>query len=351
MFARTLPFQLVTCLFVAGSAAAFPTQDDQTPGAMATNFRQKNKVWTRLDMGFVDGKVTSKPGTTKLDRRIESMAVAGFDAGFNQRWGVRGNFKADYSKRRQSEEEEPRADVDETVTTYAPSLDVTFVTDKGLEIFGGAVMQMQPAYKQTVDAGNVSSETAFDATKLTVRRFGVVRRSGVWSGGFYYVMGAETDRGFEQSASDGSSLAASDVVFVPSRVGVFGEFSAWATLWDFELDFVQARGMGPKDDAGSTIYTDYFEARMGGLYMFGGAWGTKTSVAHKTLSYANNSYVTLESIPITSIKLLGVLGSDKSYGYAGVIMANGKDGQSLPEFNATYELNALAVTVGLQLSL
>ncbi len=317
---------------------------------MAANFRRENNFWARFDAGFLDGKITSSPGTTKLDRRLENLSIVGFDSNLG-RWGVRGNVKAEYSKRRQSEDEEPRSVVDETVMTYSPSVDVTFVTDKGLEIFGGALVQMQPAYTQSVDAGTVSSETAFDATRLIVRRFGVLRRSGAWSGGFYYVMGAETTRGFEQSGSDGSTLSENDVIFVPSRVGVFGEFEAASTLWDFELDFVQARGMGPKDDTGATIYTDYFEARMAGLFFFGGALGMKGGLAHKTLSYANNAYVTLETIPVTSLKLLGVLGKEESHAYAGIIAATGKDGQSLPEFNATYEMTGVAVTLGCQISL
>jgi hypothetical protein len=98
-------------VFTSSLAAAFPTQDDQTPGTMAANFRRENNFWARFDAGFLDGKITSSPGTTKLDRRLENLSIVGFDSNLG-RWGVRGNVKAEYSKRRQSEDEEPRSVVD-----------------------------------------------------------------------------------------------------------------------------------------------------------------------------------------------------------------------------------------------
>lgn len=336
----------------ANLSSAFPLQDDQTPGQMALQYRRQNNIWLRTDGAFVDAKVTSHPpDSTKFDRRVEGFSALGFDAVIGQRFGIRLNAKAEVSKHRQAEKDEPRAIVDETIKTYSPSLDLTYLTEKGLEIFGGAMVQATPGYDQTVDAGGlVTSTTHFKAVNLVTRRFGVVRRAGAWSGGFYYLFGADEERKFTKSASDGSMVEGVDTVFLPSRVGVMGEFDVASMLWDFELNFVQARGLGPKDERNNSIYTDHFEARIGAHVDFGGL-GLKTSVAHKTLSYANNAYVSQETMPVTSLKLLSTFGDvKKTYGYVGLIYAYGKDGQSIPEFNAQYGMQATAVTVGCNIS-
>src|SRR5690606_7783011 len=128
-------------LLNADLAAAFPTQDDQTPGMLALHYRKKSNWWLRLDAAVVDGKVTtSPPDLEKLDRRLETFTMAGFDSNFN-RWGLRLNVKAESSTRRQAEKDPPKAQVDATIVTMRPSIDITFETDKGLEIFFGREMK------------------------------------------------------------------------------------------------------------------------------------------------------------------------------------------------------------------
>lgn len=347
MIRATNIFLFTGALTAASAAAAYPTEDDQSVGTMAINFRRQSNVWSRLDLGVVDAKVTSSPpDSTKYDRRLEGLYIFGGEGAIAKRWGIRVNAKAEVSHRREAEDEEPRAFVEKTMKTYTPSADVTFVTDKGLELFGGAVMQAQMAYTETVNSAAASSQTHFDKSLLTARRLGVVRRSGPWTGGFFYVLGAESDRGYQQTASDGSSLWASEKVFIPSRIGVFGEFGALSSVWDFELDFVQARGMGPKDQRGTTIYTDYFEARAGFAHAIVSGFGLRLAGAHKTLSYASNAYVSLETMPISSVRMLFTFGSRDAQTYLGIIGAYGKDGQSLPELNAAYQMTAFSGTAG-----
>lgn len=330
----------------AGSVAAFPTQDDQTPGTMANQFKKRRNVWMRVDMGVLDGKVTtSPPDSTTIDRRIESYANFGGEGMLGSRFGARLNVKAESVRRRTSAHEADAPVMDETGATYTPSFDLTFVTDKGLEIFGGVEAK---AFGETIreeESSNGTSKSTLSPVNVVGRRFGVTRRAGVWSGGFFYVAGAEKGRGVRIEAFDGSVNETTEVAFVPSRVGVFGEIAAGA-LWDFELNFVQARGMGPRDENGITAYTDYFEARFGNVVMLGSGFGLKTSLAHKTLSYASNSFVTLETIPMTSCKVLALFGDAQSHLYAGIIAGQGRDGQSLPEFNAKYEILGYAATLG-----
>lgn len=338
---------VVSLAFGACPGFAFPTQDDNTPGELAADYQKQSNVWSRFDLGLVDAKVTSSPpDKTKLDRRVEGMAIAGFDAQVMPRFGLRLNAKAFYQKGRRSEKEPPRSVVEHTRKRYLSAGDVTYVTSKGLELFAGLVHEHNPAFSQTVESGSVNAETQFKTASIQARRFGVARRSSAWTGGFYYVQGEEEDREFEKEASDGSSLAGNDVLFIPDRVGVFGRFKAGAGQWNFELSFIQARGMGNRDKNGQTIYTDYFLARAGGFFPLTGGMGVAAKVAHQTLSYADNAYVSLETIPVTSVKTRLALGDAVNNAYVGFIGAYGEDGQSLPEFNADYALRAGAVTVG-----
>jgi hypothetical protein len=314
---------------------------------MAIAYRQQNNVWSRADVGFVDAKETSSPpDSTKYDRRLEFLGIAGFDWVATPRFGLRFNAKSSYMKRRQAEMDDPKTVVDEQIQTYSPSMDVTFITDKGLEIIGGAVYRVSPSYEQKVTAGDATSKTKFHTTALLDRRFGLLRRAGAWSGGVVYSLGDESERDFEKAASDGSSIEGSETLFIPSRISVFGDFAAFAAVWDFEMAFVQARGKGPTNETGATLYTDYFEARFGGQYQVAGAFGLKLAVAHQTLSYASNEFITLDTIPVTSVKTLGVFGDQKNNAFVGLIVAQGQDGQSLPEFNAAYRLKAMALTTG-----
>jgi hypothetical protein len=334
--------------FLTTGAGAFEMQDDQTAGSMANDARKRNNYWHRLDLGVFDGRVkTSPPDSFRYDRRLELMANIGVDRFLTQRIGARLNVKGEYTRKRLSDDTDPPTIIDHNRMRYHPSLDFTFVTDKGLELFGGAVAEMEPANEMVSETVNGESTTKYGSSTLIARRFGVVRRAGAWSGGFYYQLDTEGKRAVEQTAFDGTSLSTEEDLFLPSRMGIFGAFSAWSALWDFELGFIQARGAGPRDDTGNTAFTDYFEAKLAGIYPLGSGLGLKFGASHKTQSYANSAYINLDTIPATAIRALMIIGSAESHNFIGVIYGFGSDGQSLPEFNSTYEYKAAALTTGL----
>lgn len=340
---------LLLLLMLAGAqvALAFPTQDDQSPGTLASGFKKRRAVWARSDVGVMDGIITTTPPDSKnYDRRIEVLANVGGEAMLSTRFAARLNVKADAVKRRVTSEDVHSPVLDETSVVYHPAFDLTFITDKGLELFGGVEGHVYTSSNREESSANGKTKATFAPVNILARRFGVTRHAGSWNGGFYYVTGAEGERTVHTSVFDGSTSEAKDIVFVPSRFGIFGDFNAGAR-WDFDLAFLQARGKGSKDEKGVTAYADYFEAKFGGLVMFGNL-GMKAGVFHKTLSYANNAFVTLETIPMTSLKMLLLLGSADQHAFAGVIVGQGRDGQSLPEFNAKYESLGYAVTVGCQ---
>ncbi len=332
---------------VPAAAGAFPAQDEQSPGGLALGFRKQNKIWSRFDAGVLDGKIkTSPPDTTVYDRRSEAAAQAGFDAVVSQRFGVRVDAKSEYSRRRQAGDAAAPVS-DERKIVNKGALDLTFVTDKGLEIFGGIMGDFHEPYERRdkTDAGTTTTSSM--AGHVFARRFGVIRRAGQWGGGFYYIAGSESSRKVRSEAFDGSSHAASEVVFIPSQMGLVGEITGGLLVWDFDLAFIQARGKGPRDENGKSAYTDSFSSRVGALAKLG-AINLKLAGSYRTLSYASNSFVTIDTVPVSTVRLLALFGDpQKTHTFFGVIGAYAKDGQSLREFNATYEFTGTAVTSGI----
>jgi hypothetical protein len=345
---------LLTLFFspLVSESYAFPMQDDQTAGSMANDAKKRNNYWHHFDLGLFDGKIkTSPPDSHRYDRRMEVLANFGFDRMITGRLGARINIKGEFVRKRLSDDSDPPTIFDQTIQTYRPSLDVTFITDKGLELFGGVVGEIQPENSMVSKTQNGTSTTTNHDGKLVARRFGVVRRAGAWGGGFYYQLASESKRAVTQTAFDGTSISSNEVIFLPARMGIFGAFSAYSLLWDFELGFIQARGIGQKDETGNTAFTDHFDAKLCSLYMFTSNVGLKSAVSHRTQSYANSAYINLDTIPATTVRSSVIFGTPDSHNYIGIIYGFGRDGQSLPEFNSTYEYKAMALTTGLVIPL
>ncbi len=69
-------------------------------------------------------------------------------------------------------------------------------------------------------------------------------------------------------------------------------------------------------------------------------------LTHKTLSYADNAFVSLETIPMTTANLNVRWGKERSYMYGGLMYGRGDDTQSLPEFNQKFVVNAYGANAG-----
>jgi hypothetical protein len=339
---------------VAGVARAELFWDDDSPLAAAVRWQKRSGGSLDLTTAMVDAKVASQPASQPtVERRLEGRAYAEAEASFGGRFGLRGAALARDEKRRSVTAGEAGAgeavtDADER--TIVPTATGTFVTDKGVEIFAGGGVRHTPKYTEKLATAAGDSKRTFGATNLLQRYAGLVRRFQAGYGGAYYALGDEKDRKITQSAYDGTEVAGHDRVFYAPRFGLAFGAAAPLVSWDGELTFVQARGKGDKDQAGKTPYGDYFEGRVGaGLMALGASW--RLSLMHRTLSYSSSGYVSLDTIPITAAALR--VGSDPAAGlgaFAEVQGVRGKDRQSVPEFNASYQLWGLAVTAGLGLS-
>ncbi len=308
-----------------------------SPGDYALQYQKKHRLHVATSAAVVDAEVeTSPPDTTRIDRRLIGMFGAGIEGPFAGRFGYRLIVAATATKKRETDDMEPVTLTDTNETVLAPLSSITFITDQGLELFAGLGMANYQKKKQQTASVIGRSEKEYGTASVESKHFGVIRRAGgAWAGGFYYVMGDEDDRTVSTTAFDGSVLDSSEAVFIPSRFGVLGEFGAYL----FAFDFIQARGFGPNDDSGRTIMGDYFSARLGYKLPI----GLEAEVYHQTLGYDSNAYVTLDTIPITQIKLSTVT-EGATEERIGLGVTYGRDGQSLPEFNAAYMLKAVTLS-------
>lgn len=325
---------------------AFPTQEGRTLGEQALSYRRTANFWGDFTFHLIDAKVTTTPpDRTELDRRFEALTSFGAEAQLAGRWGFRFNTNSKFLMVRQADKDAPRAVTDFNRTVIEPSVDMTFVTTKGLELIAGTQIEFGTPYKQTRLFNGLKTTTKYHNYNIQSHRVGVTRRARTWSGGFYYILGGESERTFETVAADGSSLKADETVFTPAAIGVFGEIGR-STIYDFEFTFIQARGKGPTDSNGNSIYTDHFTAKVGNWISFS-SFGLRLEASYRTLAYASSAFIDYETVPWTSFEI-GVFKGDrrKTHAKFGVVGGYSRDGQSLPQFNAVRDAKALGITMG-----
>jgi hypothetical protein len=332
---------------VANSAFGFPTQHDTSPGTRALRYDKRKVVWGRVDFSGVDGAIkTSPPDAIKYDRTMEAFCEVGAEVPVAPNLSVRGNLGAMWERRKEEEKDPPKSPIDRSYTTAEPSVDVTYTNPQGLEIFGGIGLSMQSSYVEKQVSETTSSDTTFGSVSLFVPRFGMVRRGATWNGGFYYVMGRDSTRTYRKVASDETETSGTSPVYIPSVIGIVGQIKL--AVIDTELDLAQVRagGGGEKSESGVTIRDDYLRFDISGLLDLGGS-GLRARIIHNTLSYSNSAFMNIDSIPISSFHFDYIIGAKEANVYYGLIYGYAHDGQSIPEFNADYKVNALAISTGL----
>ena len=70
----------------------------------------------------------------------------------------------------------------------------------------------------------------------------------------------------------------------------------------------------------------------------------KAEIAHQTASYAKSSYMTLDNIPVTSLRI--VAGDAATGMWTGLTYIYGRDRQSIPEINADFKIDSFVLLTG-----
>lgn len=317
--------------------------DDVTPGYLANQYQKSSNYWARIDLIGIDGNITtSPPDRVRFDRRAAAFINSGFDLAF-PRFGWRLNVKGWGGLAKEEEKDPPKSPIVRDFAVLEPSLDLTYLNPQGLEIFAGIMMHIQSSYTETLTNDIVSLSSEFDKVMVPVQRFGMVRRGGNWSGGFYYVSGNEGTRGVTKTASDGSFFRSDSIVHIPTEYGIIADFEVSSVNVLLDMAAVQAGESGERSAEGVTVEDDFQRIKIAGKYDLGGGAIGGLSVGYRTFSYSSNAFMSIDRIPLVTYKLTLANGL-KSGQEIGLLYANGQDGLSIPETNEEYKVQALGLT-------
>lgn len=318
-----------------------PFDDDyQTPAVFALNFKKAPDSWMNMKLGYFDGLITNNQTDTKhYDRRIGTGIGIGFELPTAPNLSFRLDLRAESILRRQVDNATPETYIDEHSVYARPTADLTYITPAGLELIGGASMALWPTYSQKVDSSSDSTSIRYSSVYVLSPHIAITRRGGVGAGGLYYQFGKNESRNVTKSASDGTQLEVVQTVQEPSMLGVYAMFNGGNAVWTADLASVSEGDGAERTVNGSAMRDDYLRLSLAST------WNKnfKIGLNYRSASYAKSTYMDLDSIPISALKISWLWGAGA---YSGVMAAYGRDKQSIPEMNARYQVNALSFTSG-----
>lgn len=328
---------IIIAFYVQAVCVAYPTfLKDDSLGRRAASYDQSFRLWGRMDLAGTDGQVkVAISEETSLDRRIDGYFVVGGERAFTDKVGVRLNVGAQYSKRRVGVDENFS---DETIWLAEPSAEIIYKTPTGIELNLAANYFLVPSYKHSEPNGS----TEFSEAAFIYPSFAIVKRGASFVGTFYYLVGAETTRTVKKTGADGTSLSTSSKIAKPSRAGLLGVVETGSAEYEAEFAAVFAGEGGERTDDGVTKTEDHLFARVLAQLKLE-PFNPFLQFTYQTQSYSNNAFIALETIPLLTVRLgIGALTRNS---WLALFAAYGSDRQSLPEFNATYEVKSFGLSL------
>lgn len=330
---------------------AFEVLYEDSPALDAFAFKKKTDLLLRNDAVLVDGAITSNPpGTTFYDRYLLGISRLQSNMVFNNKLALRIGLEAGTLIIRQKEQADPPLDNSGNAYLGRPLVDFTYQTASNLEIVLGAQAKYTSRYTETLETTDFKSTKTFAPVALLVPRAGLYKRLSGFGGGIFYEGKDQKKRTVITTAFDDSQLTADDTVYTPPVIGIAARFKAGPIPTELDFAAVQASEGGPKTSEGERVEEDHVRVRLSGNYPLSQGVEARMVLIHKTLSYADNAVMTLDSIPITTAHMKMIYGKDSLNATLGISYGYGFDVQSLPEFNAKYLLHTYGahLTVSLQ---
>lgn len=348
-----LVFALVFALVVAGGlfprrvALAFePELDDWFALEAARPFG--TRLGSAAEAGYVDATIeTGNTGSKELDQRYFAGARA--DVAYSPAPAV--SFRAFargvlVDTLRQDSLAADRS-VRSKETRLNGALDASFSAAQGIEVFLGSAVAHTLGSRRTVKLPAVESTTEFAPATVYAPRLGLLKRANAFAAGLYYGLLAEEERSYERTTGLDEDRGR-EWVTVPSILGGTARFTFGK---DFELEsdlaLVQLGESEEKTEQGAPLYRDYFRIRFGALFPLG-AWGLGATLTHRTLSYDDQGFMTMETIPATRLDARVVTLGQGARAWAGFGFTYGTDAQSIPELNADFSLKTYALNLGIE---
>ncbi|MFK7872665.1 MAG: hypothetical protein AB8C84_05765 [Oligoflexales bacterium] len=334
---------LFCCAFFSWPLLSSDIQDvlGQRRGIQLLNYEKQSNFWSQFESLGVDQSIeTTPPGTKFFDRRVTNYFACGKDV-FLGTGGLRVAIELFHQVIKKEEEQPPKSPVENKVLRLDTAVDYTFVNPKGLEIALGLHDSYSGSELEKQTSNAISSETKIEDANLYTPRIAIVKRSNQWSGSFYFRQGSgNKQRRFEKIGSDGTTIEGSSSIYIPGHYGVSGNFWAGPAKIDIDFMVVQAGEGGPESEEGIPVHGDYLD-----IYLRTEMTGIGVALRHRTLSYSENAFVNLDRIPYTALAIYSLLGEPGHGLRVGFLGIYGDDGQSLPEFNASYHKQGVGLFI------
>lgn len=261
-------------------------------------------------------------------------------AGLLGRYGTRIEDEDEQENANQIKSSQPRLDL---------WVDVNMTLQSDLELFAGLKLLYLGAYTETSSSLYVSAEKTVERAMLFAPRFGVLKRSSTFSGGFYYVMGSSKNRGFKSVASDDTENEGKAVEFLETQIG--GLLNVRLNQFElfFEGQLAKASESGAKSTDGTEVYRDYYRIGLGATYLYGNPNFRFTSL-YKTLSYSDQEFTNADNIPLLQLEVaIDFKGAGNGKRYLAMGYAQAWDSQSQEQFNAKIMYKSYVIKYGFDL--
>lgn len=285
--------------------------------------------------------------TTQYDRVFINQLRAYQQFPLASNLNFRLTFQSETLYQKQESKEVPRVITEASWVEMQPRLELIYSTQNALDIVIGVEDYYISTISRKSEVANFTAKDSYQSVNFQYPHLAIVKRNGNYDAGFAFVKSAEKTRRLNKTNSlDSTSIEVDDVVFMPTSVSLFYRGRAGFGSYYGEFAAVEASGGGNKTPAGATVEEDYFRVHLGGAFnLIGPSLRLEPTLIYKSLSYADNRNVTLDTIPGFGLHLNLVVDQGLP-AYIGLIGVRGKDGQSLTEFNAKYKLYGYGAAAG-----
>lgn len=297
---------------------------------------------------LLDGEVqTLGTETTNFDRVFINEVLVYQQLSLFPNLNARLTLPAQTVYEKQEGKETPRIVTEGTWLEAQPRLEAIYTTASNLDVIMGIEGTYISGFNRDSETPNFTAKDEYGSVFFNYPHLAVVKHQAAYDAGFAFVKSGEKTRKLNKTNSlDATRIETDDVVFHPTAVSLFYRGrTGFGSLFG-EFTAVEASGGGNKTDTGASVKEDYFRVHFGSsINLSGRGLRLEPMLIYKSLSYADNRNVTLDTIPALGLHMNLVVDQGLPC-YLGLIGVRGKDAQSLTEFNAKYKLLGYGFAAG-----
>jgi hypothetical protein len=229
-------------------------------------------------------------------------------------------------------------------SSYGGQLNLSLLTSNDISVFGGAEVRGESARTLDRDNSGVKSTTEMDGYLLWRPRFGLIKNGPSWHAGVLYGIGDEKSVRVTTEVLGDKREEEEFVLLAPRFGGFFSSNLGGQVTLGTEIDIIMGSD-GSMKSGGKDVFGDSYRAQVHTVLKFSGSIVSALwlSLAHETLSYADQDFVTFETIPHTSFESTVIFSSEF---YLGSIVTYGNDVQSTDEINRSFQVVGFGLRTG-----